>query len=140
MRCDDRDDRGIFDFERAGIRALDFDSFFELFGRGGSPRAREAYATLREALPAASREHWDREIRLFEPDRVRGRSFYYRGSSGLVALALTRWIRHGAPGSGPPSSGCSPPARSASSSGSTTTSFAADCSARGCCASSAARR
>ncbi len=86
----------LLELKRAGIRALDFDTFFELFGQGGSPRAREAYAALREALPAPSREHWDREIRLFEPDRVRGRSFYYRGSSGLVALALTRWIRHGA--------------------------------------------
>ena len=86
----------LLELKRAGIRELDFDAFFELFGRGGSPHAREAYATLRKALPAASREHWDREIRLFEPNRAHGRSFYYRGSSGLVALALTRWIRHGA--------------------------------------------
>ena len=86
----------LLELKQAGIRELDFDAFFELFGRGGSPRARDVYAALRKALPAASREHWDREIRLFEPDRARGRSFYYRGSSGLVALALTRWIRHGA--------------------------------------------
>jgi S-adenosylmethionine-diacylglycerol 3-amino-3-carboxypropyl transferase len=86
----------LLELKRAGIRALDFEDFFELFGRGGSPRARQAYAALRDALPFASREHWDREIRLFEPARGRGRSFYYRGSSGLVALLLTRWIRHGA--------------------------------------------
>ncbi len=86
----------LLELKRAGIRALDFEAFFELFGRGGSRRAREAYAALRGALPPDSREHWDHEIRLFEPDRARGRSFYYRGSSGLVALALTRWIRHGA--------------------------------------------
>ena len=51
-------------------------------------RAREIYAELRRALPEASREHWDREIRLFEPDRTRARSFYYGGTSGLVALAM----------------------------------------------------
>lgn len=82
----------LLELKRAGIRALDHAGFFELFGRGGSPRTRELYAGLRPALPAPSREHWDREIRLFE----RGRGFYYRGSSGLVAFTLTRWIRHGA--------------------------------------------
>jgi S-adenosylmethionine-diacylglycerol 3-amino-3-carboxypropyl transferase len=86
----------LLELKCAGIRALDFEGFFELFGRGGSPRAREAYAALRPELPPASREHWDREIRLFEPARARGRSFYYRGSAGLVAFTLTRWIRHGA--------------------------------------------
>src|SRR5262249_2259601 len=84
----------LLELKRAGIRALEWEAFFELFGRGGSPRAREAYAALRDELPEASRRHWDREIRLFEP--ARGRSFYYRGSSGLVALALARGIRHGA--------------------------------------------
>jgi S-adenosylmethionine-diacylglycerol 3-amino-3-carboxypropyl transferase len=58
--------------------------------------AREIYAELRPALPEASREHWDREIRRFEPEKVRGHSFYYGGTSGLVALALNAWIRHGA--------------------------------------------
>jgi len=86
----------LLELKRAGIRALDYDGFFELFGRGGSPRAREVYAALRGALPEASRAHWDREIRLFEPARPRGRSLYYRGSAGAVALALTTWIRHGA--------------------------------------------
>jgi S-adenosylmethionine-diacylglycerol 3-amino-3-carboxypropyl transferase len=86
----------LLELKRAGIRALDFEAFFDLFGRGGSGRAREIYACLREALPGSSREHWDREIRLFEPDRARGRSFYYGGTSGLVALAMKAWMRHGA--------------------------------------------
>ena len=86
----------LLELKRAGIRALEWEAFFELFGRGGSPRAREAYAALRPVLPLASREHWDREIRLFEPAPARGRSFYYRGSAGLVAHGLTTWIRHGA--------------------------------------------
>jgi S-adenosylmethionine-diacylglycerol 3-amino-3-carboxypropyl transferase len=86
----------LLELKRAGIRALEFGSFFELFGSGGSPRTREIYAALRHALPEGSREHWDREIRLFEPERARGRSFYYGGTSGLVALAMKAWIRHGA--------------------------------------------
>jgi S-adenosylmethionine:diacylglycerol 3-amino-3-carboxypropyl transferase len=86
----------LLELKRAGIRALDFGSFFELFGRGGSRRTREIHAALRPALPPESREHWDREIRLFEPDRARGHSFYYGGTSGLVALAAKAWLRHGA--------------------------------------------
>ena len=63
-------------------------------------RLRARAGDLRRAAaapcPRPSREHWDREIRLFEPDRARGRSFYYGGTSGLVALAMKGWIRHGA--------------------------------------------
>jgi len=86
----------LLELKRAGIRALDFESFFELFGAGGSARTREIYAGLRHALPEPSRDHWDKEIRLFEPGRARGRSFYYGGTSGLVALAAKVWLRHGA--------------------------------------------
>jgi S-adenosylmethionine-diacylglycerol 3-amino-3-carboxypropyl transferase len=86
----------LLELKRAGIRALDFEPFFELFGCGGSPRTREIYAELRPALAEPSREHWDREIRLFEPAGTRGGSFYYRGTSGFVAHAITAWIRHGA--------------------------------------------
>ena len=82
----------LLELKCAGIRALDFSEFFELFGRGGSPRARELYAELRPRLPAPSRSFWDREIRLFDPRCVRGGSFYYGGSSGLFAHALVRWI------------------------------------------------
>jgi S-adenosylmethionine-diacylglycerol 3-amino-3-carboxypropyl transferase len=85
----------LLELKRAGIRVLGFDAFFDLFGRGGSGRAREIYAALREGLPPPSRAHWDREIRLFEPERTRGHSFYYGGTSGLFALAMKAWIRHG---------------------------------------------
>ena len=43
----------LLELKRAGIRALDFEPFFELFGSGGSPRAREIYAELRPAARAA---------------------------------------------------------------------------------------
>jgi S-adenosylmethionine-diacylglycerol 3-amino-3-carboxypropyl transferase len=76
----------LLELKRAGIRALDFDDFFALFGQGGSGRAREIYAGLRHALPDDARAFWDREVRLFEPGA--GRSFYYRGTAGLVALLL----------------------------------------------------
>jgi S-adenosylmethionine-diacylglycerol 3-amino-3-carboxypropyl transferase len=83
----------LLELKQAGIRALDFESFFVLFGEGGSREARDIYAQLRPALAPASQAFWDREVRLFEAP-AGGRSFYYRGSSGLVALALRFWIDH----------------------------------------------
>lgn len=83
----------LLELKRAGIRALDYEAFFELFGRGGSPRVRELYAEIRPQLPETSRRFWDGEIRLFDPKRTRGGSFYYAGSSGLFALACVTWLR-----------------------------------------------
>jgi S-adenosylmethionine-diacylglycerol 3-amino-3-carboxypropyl transferase len=83
----------LLELKQAGIRALAFDDFFELFGRGRSLRAGELYAQLRPGLGEASRRFWDREIRLFDPRRARGGSFYYAGSSGLFAHAVVRSLR-----------------------------------------------
>jgi S-adenosylmethionine-diacylglycerol 3-amino-3-carboxypropyl transferase len=82
----------LLELKRAGIRALDFESFFTLFGEGGSGRTREIYGELRPALALPAREFWDREIRLFEPAIGRGGSFYYRGTTGLFALAMRAYI------------------------------------------------
>jgi S-adenosylmethionine-diacylglycerol 3-amino-3-carboxypropyl transferase len=84
----------LLELKRAGIRALDFESFFALFGQGGSGCARQIYSALRPALSEPARAFWDREIRLFEPARTRGQSFYYGGTSGLVALAVQWYVEH----------------------------------------------
>jgi S-adenosylmethionine-diacylglycerol 3-amino-3-carboxypropyl transferase len=77
----------------AGIDALDFESFFELFGLGGSARAVEIYRdALRDRLDPSARAFWDREIPDFDPARSRGRSFYYCGTSGLVALSVRLYL------------------------------------------------
>jgi len=82
----------LLELKQAGIRTLDFETFFQLFGHGGSSHSREIYASLRQGLSASAQGFWDREIRLFEPERTRGRSFYYGGSSGLVAHGLRFYI------------------------------------------------
>jgi S-adenosylmethionine-diacylglycerol 3-amino-3-carboxypropyl transferase len=86
----------LLELKRAGIRALDFDSFFALFGEGGSPYCQDIYRALRPQLSEPAREFWDREIRLFESHKALGRSFYYRGTAGLFALAMKLWIDYGA--------------------------------------------
>jgi S-adenosylmethionine-diacylglycerol 3-amino-3-carboxypropyl transferase len=84
----------LLELKRAGIRALDFDAFFTLFGEGGGRDAQEIYGALRHELLPAARQFWDRRIRLFEPGRTRGGSFYYGGTSGLVALAFRFYVDH----------------------------------------------
>jgi S-adenosylmethionine-diacylglycerol 3-amino-3-carboxypropyl transferase len=83
----------LLELKRAGIRRLDFDAFFALFGEGGSPLARDIYATLRCELDDEARAFWDREIRLFDP-RAQGGTFYYQGTSGLVARLMRFHIDH----------------------------------------------
>jgi len=79
----------------AGIRALDFESFFELFGRGGSPRAAEMYRdALRTQLSVEAQAFWDSSIAAFLPDRSRGGSFYYSGTTGLFARVVRYYLEH----------------------------------------------
>jgi S-adenosylmethionine-diacylglycerol 3-amino-3-carboxypropyl transferase len=79
----------LLELKQAGLRTLDYESFFALFGQGRSPQAREMYHdTLRGQLSRRSRAYWDRHIRFFLGKGWRS-SFYYRGTSGLLAkLAL----------------------------------------------------
>jgi S-adenosylmethionine-diacylglycerol 3-amino-3-carboxypropyl transferase len=82
----------LIDLKLAGIRRLDFEDFFALFGAGGHERAGEIYGRLRSALAPEAQRFWDRHIRLFVPTRARGQSFYYAGTSGLYALAVRRYL------------------------------------------------
>ena len=79
----------------AGIRALDFESFFELFGSGGSARAEEMYRdALRPELDTPARSFWDGAIGAFIPQRSRGGSFYYSGTAGLFARLVRYYLEH----------------------------------------------
>lgn len=82
----------LLELKLAGIRALGYDAFFELFGAGGTARAEPIYAALRPELSLPARRFWDEAIRFFDPRRSRGRSFYYSGTSGLFALAFRRYL------------------------------------------------
>lgn len=78
----------LLDLKMAGIRGLEFDDFFRMFGKGRLPGVRRIYQQrLRDLLPAPSREFWDRRIVWFDHPR---RSFYFRGTSGLFA-----WLAKG---------------------------------------------
>jgi S-adenosylmethionine-diacylglycerol 3-amino-3-carboxypropyl transferase len=73
----------LLDLKQAGIRGLEFDDFFAMFGSGRLPGVRRVYERkLRALLPEASRGFWDAQIGWFDDPR---RSFYFRGTSGFFA-------------------------------------------------------
>ncbi len=83
----------LLELKLSGIRNLEFEDFFAMFGRGRLARAAEVYADkLRPSLSDPARSYWDRWIKLFEQGNRR--PFYYRGTSGAFALAVNFYISH----------------------------------------------
>jgi len=81
----------LLDLKIAGIKQLDFETFFRMFGKGRLDGARSVYRDhLRNALPAPSRQYWDRRIKFF--DKTPRRPFYYRGTSGTFAKMINVYI------------------------------------------------
>ena len=82
----------LLELKLAGIRHLDFDRFFGMFGRGCLPEAREAYRDLLRAdLSPWSQRYWDRWIGFFSNPH---RSFFFRGAAGLFAQAVNVYVNH----------------------------------------------
>jgi S-adenosylmethionine-diacylglycerol 3-amino-3-carboxypropyl transferase len=82
----------LLELKIAGIRHLNFDDYFALFGDGRHPRFRELYQdALRGALSPFARAYWDRHGRWFMPSSSRG-SFYFHSLSGLVARAFRGYL------------------------------------------------
>src|SRR5439155_21277880 len=56
----------LLELKRAAVLGLDYRSFFELFGKGQTTRARQMYAdSLRRLLSPGARAYWDRHITFF---------------------------------------------------------------------------
>jgi S-adenosylmethionine-diacylglycerol 3-amino-3-carboxypropyl transferase len=82
----------LLDLKLAGIRRLDFERFFDLFGRGRLAGARTVYESeLRPDLAPATRAYWDRHIDFFSGRGWR-RSFYFRGTSGMFARLVNGYL------------------------------------------------
>ncbi|MDZ7615913.1 MAG: BtaA family protein [Patescibacteria group bacterium] len=80
----------LLELKLAGIRRLDYKSFFEMFGRGHLPAAQRMYnAQLRPELSEFAQRYWDRRIRFFTNPR---RSFFFRGTSGTFAKVMNFYI------------------------------------------------
>lgn len=81
----------LMELKMAGIRHLEFDDFFALFGEGFHPGVRDLYRDrLRADLSPFAQAWWDRRLGWFERPAA---SFYFHGLSGLVARAFRTYFR-----------------------------------------------
>lgn len=82
----------LLELKMAGIKKLDFETFFSLFGKGRLNDFRSAYHdTLRESLSPISRAYWDRHTDYFDGSGWRP-TFYFHGTSGLFARLINFYI------------------------------------------------
>ena len=79
----------LLELKQAGIRHLEFEDFFQMFGRGSHDSAAKIYRqALRDSLSPWSRGYWDKKIKLFD----RRKSFYFFGTSGRFARFINFYV------------------------------------------------
>ena len=83
----------LLELKLAGIRNLDHDQFFAVFGDGGTPDFPGWYhQRLRRDLPLSAQQYWDDRTHFFAR-RKPSDSFYHRGTTGLFAQSMMRYFR-----------------------------------------------
>jgi S-adenosylmethionine-diacylglycerol 3-amino-3-carboxypropyl transferase len=82
----------LLELKMAGIRNLSYEEFFQIFGEGRVKSFKAMYwSRLRPSLSPSAREFWDKNYVYFEGGSWRP-SFYFRGTSGLVARFFNHYI------------------------------------------------
>ena len=82
----------LLNLKIACIRRLDYEDFYQFFGRGGHPHAATLYRKeLRDLLPEPAQQYWDRHIRAFSLTPARP-SFYFHGTSGMFARSVNLYV------------------------------------------------
>jgi len=82
----------LLEMKQAAIRTLEFDDFFQMFGRGWLPNFKQVYrSTLRPMLSPRSRAYWDRHRRYFTGGGWKN-SFYFHGTSGTFARVVKSYV------------------------------------------------
>lgn len=80
----------LLELKIAGIRRLEFEDFFQMFGQGQFSRAADVYhEILRNELSPWSQQYWDRWIRFFQNRR---KTFYFRGTTGGFARVINLYL------------------------------------------------
>jgi S-adenosylmethionine-diacylglycerol 3-amino-3-carboxypropyl transferase len=80
----------LLELKASAIRNLDYDRFYQMFGKGRLPNVESVYSsTLRKSLSKVSQRYWDRWIRFFDHPT---KSFYFRGTSGAFAKMIGTYM------------------------------------------------
>ena len=81
----------LLEMKTTGIRQLDYEDFFQLFGNGYHPQIETLYASrLREKLSPFAQNYWDKRAKKYFGNRKK--SFYFRGTSGSFARLINVYI------------------------------------------------
>ena len=79
----------LLELKMAGLRRLEFEDFFALFGQGKHDDASKIYhQAMRSDLSPWSQEYWDKKIKLFDKQK----SFYFFGTSGQFARMINFYV------------------------------------------------
>lgn len=82
----------LLELKLAAIRELDYDQFFQMFGRGRLAGFKQVYKQkLRKHLSHSSQSYWDKRSKLFSGTGRRP-SFYFYATSGMFAWLINIYI------------------------------------------------
>ncbi|MEL6988292.1 MAG: BtaA family protein, partial [Bacteroidota bacterium] len=83
----------LVELKKAFFQIDAYNYLFKFFGEGKSKRVRKFYKTyLRDYLSEDSQKYWDRKIYYFNGRGFRN-SFYYHGTSGMLAYAFINYVK-----------------------------------------------
>jgi S-adenosylmethionine-diacylglycerol 3-amino-3-carboxypropyl transferase len=83
----------LLELKLSGIRNLEFEEFFSLFGEGGHPKFPQWYhSRMRSGLSPVSKEFWDTRLHYFGRPTANA-SFYHRGTTGLFARIMVKFFK-----------------------------------------------
>ena len=81
----------LLDLKLAGLRHLDYETFWTLFGKGCLPDWNNIYVhQLRPNLPVEAQRYWDRKGHMFK--KGQRKSFYFRCTSGTFAWFVNYYV------------------------------------------------
>lgn len=82
----------LLELKLACIRTLDFEDFFQVFGKGYHQNWQQIYRqAVRPGLSERYRRLWDRRTDFFDGSGRR-KSFYFRGTSGIFAWMINAYL------------------------------------------------
>lgn len=81
----------LLNLKLALIKRGNYEELFAMFGQGSHADFRKIYSDAKQYLSEEDIEFWDKKIKYFD-NNSKKQSFYYYGTSGLLAWIITRTL------------------------------------------------